>query len=262
MQVRFNLRREQQEQFTCTEIKKPVTGYNFHSPIEIMLVEEGEVEFWVNGHREILKAGEISVAFSYDGHGGRGMTEDARVIFLIIPVELCGEFKPTLRQKRAGYPFIRDQEVYQRIMECCRELKKTEHEMILRGYLYVIIGTLLERMALEDRGEPVDPDLSTKVLFYLQENFRDELSLKSVAEALGYNPSYLSRYFTENFRIPFSRYLTMLRLRESVLLMREGSRDLSTCAFESGFNSLRTFHRVFQEEFGCTPKNYMKQFQE
>lgn len=262
MQIRFNLRREQQDQFSYSEIKNPMTGFNFHSPIEIMLVEEGAVEAWVNGHREMLKAGEMSVAFSYDGHGGRGMTDDTRVIFLIIPVELCGEFQPTLRQKRVGYPFIRDREVYEKIRYCFSELKKTENEMAVRGYLYVILGTLLARMALEDRGERVDPALSTRILYYLNENFREELSLRSVAEALGYNPSYLSRYFTENFHIPFSCYLTMLRLRESVLLMREGNKELSACAFESGFNSLRTFHRVFYEEFQCTPKTYMKQIQE
>ncbi len=33
--------------------------------------------------------------------------------------------------------------------------------------------------------------------------------------------------------------------------------DISVCAFESGFNSICTFHRVFYAEFGCTLKEYM-----
>ena len=120
----------------------------------------------------------------------------------------------------------------------------------------MILGTLLEQMELEDRAEEMDPTLSTRMLFYINEHFYDKITLDSMAMELGFNPSYLSRHFKACFGIGFNQYLTMLRLRESVLLMQEG-KSLSECAFESGFGSLRTFHRVFSEEFQCTPKEYM-----
>ena len=48
----------------------------------------------------------------------------------------------------------------------------------------------------------------------------------------------------------------MLRLRETVLLMRAGKMSITACALESGFGSMRSFYRAFREEFGCTPKEY------
>jgi AraC-like DNA-binding protein len=43
------------------------------------------------------------------------------------------------------------------------------------------------------------------------------------------------------------------------MLMREKRMSITDCAMESGFGSLRTFYRVFEEEFGCSPHEYLKQ---
>lgn len=257
MQAKFLLRREYQDNFSYSESFSD-SLVNFHSPIEIWVILEGSLECWINGQRRVLHEGDLAVAFSYDTHGRRILKKNTRLGTLVIPVELCGEFQTILRQKRICDPYIHDREAYERITGCIAALQKNENEMTRRGYLYVILGTLLDRLSLEDRQDQLDPSLSTRILCYLNENFREELSLRSVAEALGYHPAYLSHYFTEVFHTSFSRYVTMLRLRESVLLMQE-EKSLSECAFESGFGSLRTFHRAFQEEFQCTPKNYMKQ---
>ncbi len=261
MQAKFLLRREYQENFSYSESGQD-SAVNFHLPIEIWVILKGTLECWINGQRRVLHGGDLAVAFSYDTHGRRILQENTKLGTLVIPIELCGEFQTLLRQKRISDPYIHDREAYELVSSCIAALQKSENEMTRRGYLYVILGTLLDRLSLEDRQDQLDPSLSTRILCYLNENFREELSLRSVAEALGYHPVYLSRYFKENFHISFSRYITMLRLRESVLLMREGNKELSACAYESGFNSLRTFHRVFLEEFGCTPKVYMKQMKE
>ena len=76
------------------------------------------------------------------------------------------------------------------------------------------------------------------------------------AAKFGYNSSYLSRSFSKTFGISFNKYLTMLRLREAILLMRSGEMNVTECALESGFGSMRSFYRAFREEFGCTPKEY------
>ena len=34
--------------------------------------------------------------------------------------------------------------------------------------------------------------------------------------------------------------------------------DITYCATESGFSSMRTFYRVFREEFSCSPRAYLQ----
>ena len=258
MRAEFNLNREQSNSLYVSDVKNPNVHFHFHSQIELYLVTKGEVEIWINEQRRILRAGEMSVAFSYDAHRYRSVSE-AEAHCMIFPTDLCGEFLSLLSRKQVRTPFISDRALFDEIDACYHALKKSENEIKTRGYIYVILGTLLEHMSLENRAEPVDPQFSARLLLYVSENFRRDISLSSIAAAMGYHPSYLSRAFRSHFRIGLNRYISLLRLREAVLLLKEHKKSVTDAAYESGFRSLRTFYRVFYDEFGCTPKEYLKQ---
>lgn len=257
MKAKFNSTREQSNRLVFDTGMNPEIGLHFHSQLEIMMVDRGEVEVWVNERRECLKTGEISVALSYDAHGYRSLSP-TEVTFMILPTDYCKDFLQETRHKRLRNPFIRDPEIYKELKTCYRAVKDSENPLKLRGNIYVVLGILLEQMDLEDRSREIDLTLSTRMLFYINEHFREELTLRKMASDLGFNPSYLSRYFKSCFNFGFNQYLNMLRLRESILLMQEGKKEISVCAFESGFNSLRTFYRVFDKEFQCSPKEYIR----
>jgi len=121
----------------------------------------------------------------------------------------------------------------------------------------MILGALLERMQLKEQQEAVDTAPATQILFYINEHYKMPLTLPSIAADLGYNASYLSRCFKNCFHMGINRYITLMRLRAAVLLMQK-EKKISACAYESGFNSVRTFYRSFYEEFQCTPKEYLK----
>lgn len=258
MKAELNLHREQANRLFMREFPDPYANFHFHSQIEIQMVDEGEVEVWVNDQHTLLRAGEVAVAFSYDAHGYR-TPKEATVTCMIIPTDLLGEIWPSIRHKRADNAFIRDRAVYEQLKACYRAIKESKSEVKSRGYLYVLLGILMEQMELKERAESVNSQLSTRILFYINENFRQDITLQSIAAALGYNPGYLSRYFKACFNIGINQYVNMIRLREAVLLLREGKNNISYCAFESGFNSSRTFYRAFYEEFHCTPKEYLQQ---
>lgn len=258
MQAEFILKREYQDDAYYVEYYPEVIEPNFHSPIEMWIMLEGSAEVWINGRRELLRKGEIIVAFSYDTHACRVLEKGSRMGTLILPLSCCGEFREEIKEKRAMDTVIRDEAVFETVHKSLLQMvKKDRSEMTRKGHLYVAFGMILDHLSMEARSEKVDLQLSARLMEYMQENFRREISLQSAASALGYHPGYISRYFKENFHISFGRYLTLLRLRESVLLMQAG-KGLSDCAFESGFGSLTTFHRCFQKEFQCTPKQYMK----
>lgn len=257
MHAEFLLTREQKNQLSCSVGVCPRSRFHFHSQIELCLVEEGEVEAWVNDRHRTLKRGEFSVALSYDAHGYLGR-EGSKACFLIIPTDLCGDFLAAVQNKRMSNPFMTDAAVFKLMLDGHHELMKKPNKVKTQGIIYLILGTLLDRLELEERAEAVNPRLSSNILIYISENLRKDLSLKAVAAALGYHPASLSRYFKNCFHMPFHHYVTMVRLRQAVLLMKEKKHSVVYCADESGFNSVRTFYRVFQAEFGCTPKEYLK----
>ena len=256
MQAEFLLSREQNGRLEAGEVSNRNYRLHFHSHIEICVVTEGEIEVWINDQRRVLGAGEISVAWSYDAHSYRTV-ETSRSLGIIIPPDFFNDILPTLGQRQARESFLSDPFLFDKLSGAIRSVMETKSEVTRRGYVYVILGHLLERVRFEESDHERDLQLTSRVLIYLNRAFREELTLGDVAQALGYHPSYLSRMFKSTLHIGFNRYLTILRLREAILLLREGERTVTAAALESGFQSLRSFYRAFQSEFGCTPREYM-----
>ena len=253
----LNVKREEQNELSFGVSKTPSVEMNFHSQIELYIITSGEVEVLINDRRRILKKGDIAVAFSYDAHGYKALCPST-AYYLIIPTNLIGEFLPLLSDKRPLSPFIDDEKIFTRVTEAMERMLEGAGEIGTRGYIYVILSEILKYTEDKPKGEAGDPNFSAEILIYINKHFKEELPLSRLASEFGYNSSYFSRAFTRTFGVSYSRYLTMIRLREAVLLMKSGELTVTECALESGFGSSRSFYRAFYEEFGCAPKDYLR----
>ena len=256
MEAKFHLKREISDSLDFGIGHNPVVDVNFHSQIEIYLVRSGAVEILVNNRKRVVYAGDISVALSYDAHGYRAI-EDAEVAHLIIPRSYCTEFLHLLAGSHSYFPFIDDPDTFDLVSDFLDRIILTQNELQRRGYVYVILGAILEKLTAADGIDAQEINFSADVLIYISEHFREELTLGTLAAALGYNESYLSRSFHQTFGISFGKYLSMLRLREALTLLREGKMSITECAFESGFGSMRSFSLALHEKFGGPPQEYL-----
>ena len=258
-QPRFNIERERNNRLFTKTYTNDKCLFQFHSQIEIYFVDEGEMEMLVDGRYKTLHAGELSVALSYDTHAYK-TPHFSRSSALIIPAHLCEEFLTIAKDKRLVSPFITDLNVYTALKQYYEAIKNGDIGKLTQlGYIYLILGTILDHIQFEDVSSPSDTDLATRILLYLTDNYNNDASPAAVAEHLGYSQSYLSRYFKSCFGITLGKYLTIVKLKNAVTLMHEGKRDITHCALESGFTSMRTFYRAFHKEFGCSPKEYADQ---
>ena len=259
MQATFHIKREQNG-FFHIECYKALGGgnFHFHSHVELLWAERGEAEVWVNEKRGVIKQGELAVVLGYEPHHFRSVTQGAYTI-LFIPAFLCPEFSEAVRNKTAHAPFIKDPQAMARICEAIRVLKEESPNAVEQtGYIHVILGTILKQIELEAAQSPQDSDLPSKILFYINEHYKEDISTASLARTLGYSVSHLSKSFHALFHVGVQRYINTVRLKNAVVLMREKRMSITDCAMESGFSSLRTFYRVFEQEFGCSPKDYLK----
>ena len=256
MQAKFLLKREQNSSLACGRHNYPEYEVHFHSHIELYIVLSGKMEALVNNSSRVLTAGDISVALSYDTHGYHTI-EKADAIYIIIPRSYCSDILHFFEGKRMSYPFISDPATFAIVSDAAEKLRVESNELAKRGYLYVILGEILKHMSNEPQSEAQASQFSAEILIYISNHFRDELTLPSLAAEFGYNSSYLSRSFKQTFGISFGKYLTMLRLREAILLLKSENRSVTEAALECGFGSMRSFYRAFHDEFGCTPKEYL-----
>ncbi|MDB5148394.1 MAG: macrolide transporter ATP-binding/permease protein, partial [Mucilaginibacter sp.] len=84
----------------------------------------------------------------------------------------------------------------------------------------------------------------TTGLYYLD----PELNLRSLAEKLGLHPNELSRIINEALKKSFNDFINEYRVAEVTRKMQDPANDRITLlgiAYDSGFNSKSTFHRIF-----------------
>lgn len=257
MHAEFYYHREKKNILQSGASAKINVPLHFHAPIELYLVTEGEVEIWINDRRRVLKAGELSVALQYDAHSYRRLGE-AKAFFLMVSPELCGDFVEALGNRRPRDPFISDPQAFEQMLGYCKAIAESDNLLQKKGNLYLALGVLQEVLSLEERPEKQDPDLSGRILLYIHEHFKEDCAPTRIAAELGYHPAYLSRFFRQQFHVSIGQYVTLLRLREAVMLMKDPQNSIMDCAYEGGFSSIRTFYRAFAAEFGCSPKEYRK----
>ena len=258
MYAEFGLKRESNDDLFYKEWKNDKGVFHFHSQIELYFVNEGEMEVTVGNRHKRLSAGEMSVALSFVPHGYL-TPESSASGALIIPTRMCEEFVVETKSTMVTDPFITHKPTVEKIKKYAEELTRDGINKVERdGYIYVILGIIMDSLSFEKAKEPLDSALSSRILFYINENFSSELTLKSLAFHFGYSESYISRYFKARFNVTFNKYLTLIRLKNALVLMNEGKNSITYAAIESGFSSMRSFYRAFSAEFGCSPGEYMR----
>lgn len=74
-----------------------------------------------------------------------------------------------------------------------------------------------------------------------------------LARVSGVSEAHFARSFKDAFGVPPHRYLLTRRLERAKALLRDTELSITEIAFETGWNSLGTFGRVFRDVTGESP---------
>lgn len=110
-------------------------------------------------------------------------------------------------------------------------------------------------------NETTDTRLQIKNQFhtYISENFHDsQLSIDTLAQALGYSIGYVRQIFKEEMGIPYNEYLIQVRIEESKRLLEETELSAKEIADRIGISDSRYFYTIFKNRIGLTAQEYRK----
>lgn len=93
---------------------------------------------------------------------------------------------------------------------------------------------------------------------YVMEHYREAIDLGDISKQLGMTKSAFCHYFKKRTGRAFVRYVHEMRIRYACRLLQESPLNITNICFESGFNNLSLFNRVFQRVMHTTPRSYRK----
>lgn len=142
--------------------------------------------------------------------------------------------------------FMQTMEVYSTIKLLDRSY--SDYNAWLKKMAEVVEASICSHDKLTEQAERI-----------IKEQYNDaDLSLKSIANHLKTNPSYLSRIFSADIGKGLSLVLLEYRIEKAVELITQGDFKLYEIASLVGYENYETFSRSFKRCKGKSPQNYLK----
>lgn len=141
------------------------------------------------------------------------------------------------------------------IHQAVREVESARSPQQMQSSLRQTVAQLVRRQA------PVSPsgDLLEEIMRLIEENYHDaDFNITRLAEMLGRNLSYLSKYFKDRTGVGLYDYLNRARIAQAKRLIDQSDAPISSLIGQAGFENLGSFIRVFKKYEGMTPGAYQK----
>lgn len=113
-----------------------------------------------------------------------------------------------------------------------------------------------------EKNENKKSNLAVEMISYIENNFREKISISDLEKILHYSESMLNRKFKEYTSITFNDYLNRTRIKESMKLLKETDLMVIDIAFLCGFSNQKYFSKVFKKFVGLSPKEFQKEEEE
>ena len=231
-------------------------GLHFHRSIEILYLLSGEMKCKVADEEFTATPDDVIFVHNYYHHSFAPI-EDYEKIFLIVPHSYESDFNSELLQ--STLPSLMSDKEFNRkylrpIVETMYDGRKNSSTLVKKGYLNVLIGTLLDHYPSVKLEQNSSMNFLVNVLAYIDENYAKPLTLDTIAHEFGYNKYYFSRLFNTYIGENLNNYINLVRLRNFVSLSKgKDKRSITELAYECGFDSLTTFYRYFNKIYGKSP---------
>lgn len=234
---------------------------HLHKSMECVLVTEGTLAIGIGPELYEMKEGDFAIVFPELTHHYQVFSEErCRAIYLYVDPSLITTFLTTMQQQCPKCPVISkkhvDQDILYALQSLLRQRRGKSDVILQQAFVQIILARSLPQFELIEKSTIGRDDIVYQTVSYIAANFREPLSLTQMATDLGYSPYTLSRVFSGTFHKNFNQYLNEVRLDYACSLLLYTEQTITDVYMNAGFESQRTFNRVFSERFRMSPRDY------
>ena len=134
---------------------------------------------------------------------------------------------------------------------------RTAEPLVVESYILELLGAIAGFASAETQA----PGWLGRIKERMNEEFREGIRMRDLADEAGVHPVHLARTFRRIEGLTPGEYLQRLRVRAACHRLREMEYPLVTIAMECGFADQSHFTRVFQKFTKTTPAQFRRTLQ-
>lgn len=132
--------------------------------------------------------------------------------------------------------------------------KTSETQNLMKPMAQTLI-LMLTRQFRKSSENPYNTETAGRLIRFMEEHL-DRVSLPILGATFGYNPAYISSLISEKTGKTFSQILLSQRMERAVFLMQNTDLSIEEMAPMLGYADKSSFHRVFKDYYGDSPRQY------
>jgi len=124
--------------------------------------------------------------------------------------------------------------------------------------MLVAINRIYENIPATGYTDSTNPTFARihKVADYISKNFFEPITIENMARMACLSVRQFTNQFKAVYGVTFTQYLHYQRIHFAQRMLTETNQKIATICFESGFNDLAHFYRVFKKLTKISPRKY------
>lgn len=260
--------------------------WHWHTEIEIIIINHGEVDFMTDDAKIRLKAGQGILINQNIMHSVQPVNSDGNCslysttfhpsfLFGYGNTVMSGKYLSPILSSPVFRTMLLDEQdtVSAPIMDLVNSViavnmtKKYGYELVTKSYLCQLWVILLEYVIPQNIQKhkhtnlTLDESRVKEAIMYIEEHYAERVTLDDLSAAVHISKSECCRCFKRTLQITPIEYLMKHRIFKAANMIQKDdphSRSISDLAFAVGFNNASYFNKVFRQYLNCTPSEYKK----
>lgn len=246
-------------------------GSHWHKEIELIYVLDGEVDVTKNNIETKLKSGDIFIFNSGEIHSIDVFDGDKPIqtVTVHLSFDFAKQFDDSLDYM--NFKIDSNTQAEEKLKNFMKRLadSKTHSEdnfpgikqyALIMDIFHVLFTSCRRKKQISLYGNCNVNFRNAKVAMeYIEKHYRENINLNVMAELVGLNPIYFSKYFKDTTGQGFNAFLGNVRLKHALDDLLNHGMSITDAAEYNGFPNVKSFENVCKRSYGLTPLQFKKQ---
>lgn len=251
-------------------------GYHplhWHEEVELLYPLNGAADINIEGQKYKLALKQLLVVESCEVHSTYSYNSPCMFLCIHLSKKHLQQYMPDIQLYRISCKpeEIRDED-FPFYLEICKMLERLTRIFIedaaafqleAEGIILQVLAHLIRYFSSNtapqlSAGDTLTRERIRQIITYVEEHFREPVSLSDISDELGLGKEYFCRFFKKNMGLSFLNYLNEVRLAHVYQDLITTDAPITAIMEANGITNQKLFNHSFKELYGCTPSAIRK----